>query len=143
MIVIIAPHIIKQTVQNYCIQSELLLTKSLAEILSEHARGTSVFHEVLNWQNSTTSSLRQIPSRWNHKCTVLYWAPLVQNNWVEYYHHFLRNNVSHNNHLFLQGRKSFLKKSTERKMPEPLLISFHLFLSSLWKSGEAVTVAFV
>lgn len=28
MIVIIALHIIKQTVQNYCIQFELLLTKS-------------------------------------------------------------------------------------------------------------------
>lgn len=71
MIVIIALHIIKQTVQNYCIQFELLLTKSLAKILSEHARGTSVFHEVLNWQNINTSSLLQILSRWNHKCTLV------------------------------------------------------------------------
>lgn len=72
MIVIIALHIINQTVQNYCIQFELLLTKSLTEILSEHARGTSVFHEVLNWQNNNTSSLLQILSRWNHKRSVLH-----------------------------------------------------------------------
>lgn len=83
MIAIIALHIIKQTVQNYCIQFELLLTKSLTEILSEHARGTSVFHEVLNWQNSNMSSLLQILSRWNHKCSVLHWAPMLQSkSWV-------------------------------------------------------------
>lgn len=80
MIVIIALHIIKQTVQNYCIQPVLLHTESLAEFLSEHASGTSVFHEVLNWQNNNMSSLPQILSRWNHKCTVLYSAPMVQNN---------------------------------------------------------------
>lgn len=111
MIVITALHIIKQAVQNYCIQSELLLTKSLAEFLSEHASGTSVFHEVLNWQNNNMSSLLQILSRWNHKCTVLYWAPMVQNR-VEYYDHFLKNNVAENDHVFLQGINWFYEKPT-------------------------------
>lgn len=88
--------------------------KIAAEILSEHARGTSVFHEVLNWQNNNTSSLLQILSRWNHKCTVLFWAPMVQSKRVEYYDHFLRNNV-HIVNIYFCREESNLKRAQRRR----------------------------
>lgn len=90
---------------------------------------------MLNWQNNNTSSLLQILSRWNHKCTVLFWAPMVQSKRVEYYDHFLRNNVSHRDHLFLQGRIQF-KKSTEKKIPEPLWFLFICFVLSSENQDE-------
>lgn len=90
---------------------------------------------MLNWQNNNTSSLLQILSRWNHKCTVLFWVPMVQSKRVEYYDHFLRNNVSHRDHLFLQGRIQF-RKSTEKKIPEPLWFLFICFVLSSENQDE-------